>query len=535
MKQVVKSCWIPVLCVAAVAIAMRVPRLDQRPMHTDEAVHAEKFAQLLELNFYHYDPFEYHGPTLNYFTLIPAFLKGEKNFTQINESTLRSVTVFFGVLTVLLMILLCDGLSPPVTVCAALFTAVSPAMVYYSRYYIQEMLLVCFTLGTIACGYRFMRDRSIIFAILTGLFLGLVHATKETCIITFASIVLALVITRMLRRWDDKILDHDNKKITPLHFIALIIAAVAVSVVFYSSFFTNPNGVTASIGTYTNYLHRAGANPLHIHPWQYYLKLLFWSDYPESLHLNEAFLLILAIIGAICIIARKGLKNADYNLLKFILFYTLIMTAVYSMIPYKTPWSMLSFLHGIIIMAAAGAVAILNLMPGKFSRVTMSLVMIACLIHLTSQATASSYKYCADPTNPYVYAHTSNDIFKVVERIEKVAATHPLGKDMPIQVIFSDDDYWPLPWYLRDFTKISWANKVDFNARPAELIIASPDLSPDIVKFIYDTQPPGRQNLYIPFFQEYIEMRPGVELQGYITNDLWDSFIRKASRKNESK
>ena len=60
------------------ALALRLPRLAQRPMHTDEAVHAIKFGQLLENNDYRYDHFEYHGPTLNYFTLLPGsvFLSG---------------------------------------------------------------------------------------------------------------------------------------------------------------------------------------------------------------------------------------------------------------------------------------------------------------------------------------------------------------------------------------------------------------------------------------------------------------------------
>ncbi|MCB0293433.1 MAG: hypothetical protein KDH97_24480, partial [Calditrichaeota bacterium] len=60
--------------ILALALLLRLPGLERRPMHTDEAVHAVKFGALLEEGFYEYDPFEYHGPTLNYFTLIPAWL-----------------------------------------------------------------------------------------------------------------------------------------------------------------------------------------------------------------------------------------------------------------------------------------------------------------------------------------------------------------------------------------------------------------------------------------------------------------------------
>ena len=54
------------------AAALRLPDLASRPMHADEAVHAEKFGALLEGRGYAYDPSEYHGPTLYYLTLLPA-------------------------------------------------------------------------------------------------------------------------------------------------------------------------------------------------------------------------------------------------------------------------------------------------------------------------------------------------------------------------------------------------------------------------------------------------------------------------------
>jgi len=69
-----KTYCVLILLVALVALALRLPHLAHRPMHSDEAVNAVKFGQLLEERFYRYDPHEYHGPTLNYFTLIPTWL-----------------------------------------------------------------------------------------------------------------------------------------------------------------------------------------------------------------------------------------------------------------------------------------------------------------------------------------------------------------------------------------------------------------------------------------------------------------------------
>ncbi|MHC4735862.1 MAG: glycosyltransferase family 39 protein [Planctomycetota bacterium] len=170
-------CVVLILAATICAVTLRLPQLEQRPMHGDEAIHAFKFGELLEDGFYDYDPYEYHGPTLNYLTLIPAWADRAQKSTDLSETTLRIVPVFFGVLLILLLLLMVDGLGRAGSVCAAVLTAISPAMVYYSRYYIQEMLLVCFTFGVIASGYRYTRSKSIKWAILAGIFLGLMNAT----------------------------------------------------------------------------------------------------------------------------------------------------------------------------------------------------------------------------------------------------------------------------------------------------------------------------------------------------------------------
>ena len=166
-------------------------------MHTDEAVHADKFRMLLEDGVYEYDPNDFHGPTLNYFTLISTRLSGVNQYARITEVTLRIVPVVFGVVLILLTAFLADRLGLA-AVLAAVLTALSPAMVFYSRYYIQEMLLVCFTFGAIVAGYRYVRARSVAWAVVTGLFVGLMHATKETAIIAFGAMGLALVLMALI-------------------------------------------------------------------------------------------------------------------------------------------------------------------------------------------------------------------------------------------------------------------------------------------------------------------------------------------------
>ena len=514
------------LFVIFIAIAMRAPQLTQRPMHTDEAVHAVKFGMLLEDNFYRYDSSEYHGPTLYYFTLIPAWLESAKKITEINETTLRIVPVIFGILLIVLLLLLVDGLSWQTATAAGLLTAVSPAMVFYSRYFVQEILLVFFTFAAIVSGYRYIKSKHIGWAITTGVFLGLLHATKETCIIAVGSMLLALFITFLIQGKFTGSTQKSHKKINFWHIVALIAAAFAVSALFYSSFFTNPVGIKDSYLAYGNYLNKAAHNDWHIHPWYYYLKMLIFSKYLSGPVWSESLIVILAAVGILAALFKKGITGVDFYLLRFISFYTIISMIIYSAIPYKTPWSMLGFLHGLILLAAVGAVVIINIKSSRFMRIFLTLILVIGGIHLMMQSYLSNYKYYADSSNPYVYAHTSEDVFSIARRVEDMAKVHPDGNNMYIEVVCPDHDYWPLPWYLRSFPNIGWWSEVNMEVPAAPVIIASPGVEPDIIKKLYDLPPPGEKNLYVPLFDSYTELRPTIELRGYVTKELWDKYIQ---------
>ncbi len=181
------------LAVTAGALALRLPSLDLRPMHNDEAVNAFKIDGLWERDRYTYDPQEFHGPTLYYATLPFVWLSGARDFDHLSETTLRLVTVAFGAGLILLLALLADGLGWPATLGAAVLTALSPAMVFYSRYFIHEMPLVFFTALVLGAGWRYAKTRQVGWALLAGAGLGLMYATKETFIISLGAMAGSLL------------------------------------------------------------------------------------------------------------------------------------------------------------------------------------------------------------------------------------------------------------------------------------------------------------------------------------------------------
>lgn len=527
------QCYVLILAVTLVAVAFRAPQLWQRPMHTDEAVQAEKFRLLLEEGTYTYDPNEYHGPTLNYLTLIPAWLTSAKKLAQITEFSLRIVPVFFGVVLIVLVAPAARGFGWGAAVCASLLAAVSPAMVFYSRYYIHETLLVCFTFGAIVAGYRYVQSRSAFWILPTGVFLGLMHATKETCVIAVGSMILTLLLVLLLAYHRIGPALAALKATRRSHLGICLVTAALVSALLHSSFLSNPNGVVDSVRTYLTYVDRASSNSVHIHPWYYYLKMLVCFQSGDGPYWSEGLVVLLAAVGFVIALRGKSLAGASVGLLRFVAFYSLIMTVAYSAISYKTPWCLLGFLHGMILLAGLGTAALIRWASKGRRRVVTLGLLAAGFMHLTWQSYLCNYIYYADSRNPYVYAHTTEDVFHIVERIEEMARAHPDGHKMHVQVICPKHDYWPLPWYLRHFEKdsVEWLGEVVYDGPSAPVIIASDKVEGALSNKLYVLTPVEERQLYLYLFDKrpyYMWLRPKVKLFGYVRKDLWESAQRAA-------
>ncbi len=516
-----------ILMAAAVGLAMRLPKLDNRPMHTDEAVHAYKFGELLEENAYKYDPVEYHGPTLNYFTLISAWLAGVRQYAQLNEWILRVVPVFFGVLMIIGMLLVMDAVGPKGAFWAALLTALSTAMVFYSRYYIQEILLACFTLGLISFGWRYSVRPRVGWAAAAGLSAGLMFATKETCVIAFGSMAAALIAALLVSRTPrQKLL----KNIRWQHIALGVGAGVITAILFYSSFFANPQGIIDAVRTYTNYAHKAGDNTLHTHSWYYYLQIVAFTKYRGAQLWSEWIIILLALVGIWSTFRKRQFREASGGFMRFLAVYAVIMALVYSVIPYKTPWSILSVLQALILLAGVGAVELVGAFSSVPAKLAAILFVVAGTAHLGGQAFEASYRHYTDTTNPYVYAQSLQDVVKIADKVKEIAETH--GDKMYVEVICPEDDYWPLPWYLRQMQRVAYTSRVLFDCDPADVVIAMPGLEVDLAKKWYEATPVAKRELYVRLLPEAMYLRPRVELRAYVRSSVYESWLRAQLRSN---
>lgn len=501
------------------ALALRWPHLSERPMHNDEGVNAIKFRELWAHNSYKYDPTEFHGPSLYYATLVFERLTGAARFEQFTEAQLRFVTLLFGLGLILLVPLLTDGLGETASICAALLTAVSPAFVFYSRDYIHEMLLVFFTFLAIGSGWRYWRTRKLAWALLAGVGVGLMCATKETFVITLAAAGIALGVNQFWNRaLDASGLPVKAPRLEWRHLAAAFGICFLVWLLMFSSFFTNAIGLTDSLRTYSSWFNRAAGNSPHIHPWHFYSDRLLFYHVGNGPIWSEGLIFVLAIIAAVAGFARKGLSDANASFVRFIALYTFALTAAYCLISYKTPWCLLNFWHGMILLAGVGAAVLIHVARFQWARLAATILLLAGAGQLAAQAWQAAVPFAADRRNPYVYAQTSEGILDLIETLKGLSNTSPAGRHLRINVIAPGGDYWPLPWYLRDFAEVGWWDTLPENPF-APVMLVSAHLKPGLEE--RESHP----------MREVFELRPGVFFKLYVESELWENYVAKSSAK----
>lgn len=504
-KELFVAFWI-FIAALAIAAALRTPQLSVRPMHTDETTQAIKFRDLTNAR-YEYDPFEHHGPTLLYAT-IPSTWGKSGSFADLTEENLRLVPVVFSIGLILLLPLLGGGLGKLSVAWACLFMAVSPLFVFYSRYYIMEMLLAFFSFTTIACGWRFYLSRNPFWLVTCAASVGLMHATKETFIIHVIGMIGGIVVAGIFKHamGGGQVLNRNKPAaITKRHWVTFLVVTALVSMLCFSQGFSHLSSIADSVKTYFNYADRAGGQG-HQKPWYYYLQLLGWNSGGKFWQgesggpfvWTELFILGLAVLGMLRTFFGRA-KTWSRELGLFLTAYTVLTFGAYSFIAYKTPWCILSTHVGLILLAGLGAGALIESLYAGWAKWACAGLLFVGAGHLALQSYRSNFQ--DDPTsatwlrtrnthsnlaNPYAYGFTPMSTRdSIVSKLEGYAKASPLGKGLHIE-IGTPSGSWPLPWYLRKFTNVAYlpavkaSNGVRSLDESADVILVDPNLTMDL-------------------------------------------------------
>jgi uncharacterized protein (TIGR03663 family) len=502
----------------AIALASRVSGLDLRPMHHDEANQAVKFGMLLETGEYRYDKNDHHGPTLYYLTLPAAWIRGQTTLAALDERTLRAVPAMFGVGLILLFLPLAAGLGRPAVAASALLAAISPALTYYSRFYIQEPLLAFFALAFLIALGRYVQRPGMTMAAGAGACAGLAYATKETSVIVVFAALGAALLARLpwgqIAPWRPSTAAPRRESIFSARAADAAVglaAALATSFVFYSSFFRQPAGFLESIRAFSIYVERGVGPGAHTEPWDYYVRLLSFSS-SGGLVWTEGLVLALALVGTVAAARRSSTGYWP----RLVALYSWIAALAFSVVRYKTPWNLLPFYVGFVLMGGIGAAVLIGGARPRVLRALMVMILFGAVCHLGLQNWRANARYPADARNPYAYAQTSPDLLRLAQRIADVSAFHPDRMQMLVKVVAGPYEQWPLPWYLRRMPRVGyWVRAGEAGSLDGvPVIVASQDNTGDVGAALGDR-----------YVSEFYGLRPDVLLTLYIERGLWERFL----------
>jgi len=443
--------WAVFISLSVLALAVRLPRLAERPMHTDESINAYITGELLAGDSFHYDPRDRHGPVLFAFAEPLVKLLGARKFSDLTESQLRLTTVIIGSATVLLLGAGVEMFGFIPCLVAALLFAFAPLPVYYNRYFIHETLFVAATLGLILAGWRAWQKNSAWSAGFAGLCAGLLLACKETSVIHFFALGLAMICGWFLL---------PREKAPKLKIVGVAFTVfVAVTVTLFTWFGRNWAVFGDLAQAVPHFAARAGGEG-HEKPFGYYFHLL-----------DPTFVLMIVAVGggyaAICD-AVTGIRKPHLLLV----IYGVLILMIYSAIPYKTPWLALNLWLPLALMCGFGVEAFWEQMTNATGRWFIVVAGGFLLAVLGAQTKLWAFDQPADEKNPYAYAHTVDDLLGLPARIEELAKKENLTQPR-IAVIAADA--WPLPWYLRKYSKVGYWQPAQ-DPGPADFYITTTDV-----------------------------------------------------------
>ena len=447
------------LIIVLLAAALRFWALDLKLYHHDEAVHGWFAYRLLQEGVYVYDP-SYHGPFLYYVTAGMFALFGDSDLVG------RLLPAVFGLSLIPLVYIIhrLGYLDRRQTLVAALFIAISPELVYFSRFLRHDIFQLAFTLLLLVALLLYHRSGELRYALLAGLAAGLGMCCKEDMpliLLIFLSYGIYLLLSRKVH------LPSQWKR----HAVLSSLLFCGTMILFYSSFgnhwevlfgqiadvaFIQQEGLLAAInqtGWYQAVEHWASMHGICriCGPWFFYFLLLILYELP---------ILILAVMGIIQFIGKdstirhaiarvwgtdrraspttaelverslvqirgpKGLQKQE-EFMRFSIYWLLLSLGAYAYIGEKVPWLVLHQLLPLIFVSVYAMTQ-----RKAIVAVLFSIFLILCLWHVAFVP--------ADVNEPVVQVQNSEDLRTVMVLIDDADT-----------VAIASSNYWPLPWYYR--------------------------------------------------------------------------------------
>jgi uncharacterized protein (TIGR03663 family) len=430
------------LAIIILATALRFYALDDRVFHHDEGVHGYLTYKLFKNGAYHYDP-TYHGPFLYYTTTAIFHLFGDSNFTA------RLLPAIAGVLLVATVFALRDKLGWQGTLFTAAMLAISPSFLYYSRFFRNDIYLTLFSLVFVVSAVKYIKYkngwRRWIYVCTGAMAGGLSVCTKENAYIIAGFFFLFALVYVIYK-------NEINMSIV-IDTLLFALISFAVFALFYTNFLTNPGALFSVVPDAISHwaeMHRIERIGGH------------WSFYLPILVRYELLITSFALIGGVHYL-RKG------NIFMiFLLYWGIASLITYSYLQEKVPWLVLHILLPFTLLAGTYLGELLPSLPQKPRNVEI-VVMVAVVLMAGLFIHQSTYiNYCENtvsdeivvrdlPVHGLIYVQTTSEVLDVVDFVDQRVLN---DSNASILIAAPENDYWPLPWYMRNYKACGYLNSV---------------------------------------------------------------------------
>ncbi len=220
-------------------VLSRVIGLGDRAMSHDESLHTVYSWQLYDGRGYQHQPMM-HGPLKFILNAVVYFLMGVDDWTS------RIQVALFGVALVWMAYFLRRWFGRAGAFVTGLMLAISPALLYYSRYIRDEVMLCALLVLLVLCMFRYLESRSTGWLVATALALGFAFLTMEASFI-FGGVfggLLVLALAAQLWAVDWSALGASAEQRASRRFsyrVVLVVALVALALgLFFYMFRVKP-------------------------------------------------------------------------------------------------------------------------------------------------------------------------------------------------------------------------------------------------------------------------------------------------------
>ena len=185
------------LFIFVTGLLLRLYEIANRAMHHDESLHAYYSWELSQGSGLIHNPM-LHGPLQMELTALIFFLLGD------NDTTARLLYAFAGSVLILLPVLIRNSLGKYGAITTATLLAISPTMVYFSRFARNDILMAVLAFGIVIAMWKYLVSGNKKNLYVISALLALCFSTKESAYLIVAILGLYLTLTTIYDSFQKK-------------------------------------------------------------------------------------------------------------------------------------------------------------------------------------------------------------------------------------------------------------------------------------------------------------------------------------------